>query len=256
MTMTANFPDLAGKSVFITGGGSGIGAALTEGFVAQGAQVAFVQRSDARAFCDTIASKHGSRPLFLPCDITDTPALQAAVAQAAQAHGAVQVLVNNAANDQRQATFDITEEFWDQAQAINLKPYFFAAQAVLPAMKAAGRGVIVNFTSISYLMGKSGYPAYVSANAGITGLTRALAREFGPLGIRANALAPGWVLTEKQMQMWATPETLAAHMEKQCLKEHLKAQDMVDAVLFMASDASRMMTGQTMVVDGGVAVTG
>jgi len=121
---------------------------------------------------------------------------------------------------------------------------------------SAGRGVIVNFTSISYLMGKSGYPAYVSANAGITGLTRALAREFGPHGIRANALAPGWVLTEKQIQMWATPETLAAHMEKQCLKEHLKAQDMVGAVLFMASDASRMMTGQTMVVDGGVAVTG
>ncbi|KMK67444.1 SDR family NAD(P)-dependent oxidoreductase [Puniceibacterium sp. IMCC21224] len=253
---TATFHDLTGASVFITGGGSGIGAALTQGFLAQGARVGFVQRSDASEFVAAMALKYEHAPLFLPCDITDVSALKEAIAQVAETHGPISILVNNAANDQRHETLKIDEAYWDRNQAINLKAYFFAAQAVLPGMQQAGRGVIVNFSSISYMMGAAGYPAYTAANAGITGLTRTLAREFGPDGIRVNALAPGWVLTDRQMDLWATPEALAAHLERQCLKDHLNPQDVVDATLFLASNASRMMTSQTMVVDGGVVVSG
>ena len=256
MNKTASFHDLNGKSVFITGGGSGIGAALTEGFLEQGAKVAFVQRSDSSDFCDQMEQKHGQRPVFIPCDITDVSALTAAVDQAADINGPVKVLINNAANDQRHETMDVTEEFWDWSQAINLKAYFFACQAALQGMKESGGGSIVNFSSISYMMGNSGYPSYTSANAGITGMTRSLAREFGPDKIRVNALAPGWVLTEKQMAKWATPEALKAHLDRQCLKEHLTPRDIVDGTLFLASDASRMMTGQLMAVDGGVVTTG
>lgn len=254
--MSTHFPDLSGASVLITGGGSGIGAALTEGFLRQGARVAFVQRSDATGFCDRMEAGTGRRPLFLPCDITNTGALRDAIAAAAKAHGEISVLINNAANDQRHATADVTEDFWDWAQAINLKAYFFAAQAVLPGMQAAGGGTIVNFSSISYMMGNAGYPAYTAANGAITALTRSLAREFGPHGVRVNAIAPGWVLTEKQLDKWATPEALAEHLARQCLPEHLKPADIVDPVLFLASPASRMVTGQLLAVDGGVVVTG
>jgi len=256
MRRVVTFHDLAHKSVFITGGGAGIGASLTEGFLQQGAKVAFVQRSDSTAFCDEMESKFGTRPLFIQCDITDIKALDAAVAKAAIQNGPVQVLVNNAANDQRHGVEDVTEDFWDWSQAINLKAYFFACQSVIAGMKANGGGAIINFSSVSYMMGNAGYVSYTTANAGITGMSRSLARELGPENIRVNALAPGWVLTQKQLDKWATPEALAAHLEKQCLKEHLSPQDIVDATLFLASDASRMMTGQVMAVDGGVVATG
>ncbi len=256
MTDHPVFPDLRGQSVFITGGGSGIGAALTEGFLRQGAKVAFVQRSDAGDFCDRMEKATGNRPLFIACDITDTPALQAAIAQAAAAHGPVRVLVNNAANDERHKTPDVTVDYWDAAMAINLRCYFFAAQAVIPGMQAAGGGSIINFSSISYMMGLGDYAAYTTANSGINGLTRSLAREFGKDRIRVNAVAPGWVLTERQKDLWVTPEGLAAHVAKQCLKDTMEPEDVVGGVLFLASDASRMMTGQALVIDGGVVVTG
>ncbi|MFN7166060.1 MAG: SDR family NAD(P)-dependent oxidoreductase [Pannonibacter sp.] len=250
------FPDLSGASVFITGGGSGIGASLTEAFLNQGAKVAFVQRSDALAFCDEMQQKTSNRPLFLPCDITDIAALQGAIAQASEAHGPVTILVNNAANDQRHATLDVTEDYWNWSMAINLKAYFFAIQAVVPGMKAAGGGSIINFSSISYMMGNAGYPIYTTANSGINGMTRSLAREFGPDRIRVNALAPGWVLTQKQKDMWVTPEGLAAHLERQCLKDTIDPEDIAGGCLFLASKASKMMTGQALVIDGGVVVTG
>lgn len=252
----ATFHDLAGASVFITGGGSGIGAALTEGFLEQGAKVGFVQRSDATAFCDEMAAAHGNRPLFVPCDITDITALQAAMADVAAAHGPITVLVNNAANDARHTLGNYTVEEWDQGIAVNLRPHFFTAQAAAAGMRAAGGGSIINFSSVSYMMGNAGYPAYAAAKAGITGLTRGLARELGPDRIRVNALMPGWVLTDRQMDLWATPDGLKAHLERQCLPEHLAPSDIVDAVLFLASNTSRMMTGQALVVDGGVVVTG
>lgn len=256
MPQIASFHDLKDTSVFITGGGSGIGAALTDGFLGQGAQVAFIGRSDASAFVADMQAKHGRAPLFLRGDITDTDRLERALAEAADAHGPVRVLVNNAANDQRHSLRDTTPEFWDRMLAVNLKCYFFACRAIAPGMEQAGAGSIINFSSISYMMGNAGYPAYTAANAGITGLTRSLARELGPHDIRVNAIAPGWVLTQKQLDLWATPEDLAAHLDRQCLKRHLAPADIVDSVLFLASDTSRMMTGQCIVVDGGVVTTG
>ena len=256
MDKFASFHDLKDASVFITGGGSGIGAALTEGFLAQGAKVAFVQRSDCGEFVAACGEKYGRAPLFIKCDITDVEALKDSLKQAASAHGPIAVLVNNAANDTRHALADLTTEQWDQGMNVNLRPHFITAQAVAADMQAAGGGSIINFSSISYMMGNSGYPAYVTSKAAITGLTRALARELGAGNIRVNALMPGWVLTARQKDLWATPDALAAHLDRQCLKEHLVEQDIVDATLFLASDTSRMMTGQALVVDGGVVVTG
>lgn len=252
--MNATFHDLKGASVFITGGGNGIGAALTDGFLAQGAQVAFVGRSDASGFVREMGEKHGQAPLFIKCDITDIPALQAAMDQAVTTHGPLNVLVNNAANDMRYDAMAISEADWDSQHAINAKAYFFACQKAAALM--APKGSIINFSSITYIMGLAGMVPYVTANAGITGMTRALAREWGPNGIRVNAIAPGWVFTEKQETMWATPESKAAFMEKQCLQEFMRPHDMVGGTLFLASTASAMMTGQTIAIDAGVVGTG
>jgi NAD(P)-dependent dehydrogenase (short-subunit alcohol dehydrogenase family) len=249
--LPARFLDLAGKSVFVTGGGSGIGAAVTEGFLAQGAKVAFVQRSDASAFCDRMEDLHGTRPHFRACDITDTAALRAALADAATVNGPLDVLVNNAANDQRHTTEDVTEEFWDWSTGINLKAYFFACQAVVGPMRARGGGVIVNFSSVAYMTGMAGFPLYSSSNAAIVSLTQSLAREFGRDGIRVNAVAPGMVITPRQEALWLTEEGVREHLERQCLPQRLVAEDIVGSVLFLASDTSRMMTGQTLIVDGG-----
>lgn len=256
MTEIATFHDLKDASVFITGGGSGIGASLTDGFLAQGAKVAFIGRSDASAFVDEMEAKHGNRPLFVQGDITDTAVLKGAIEKAGEAHGPVTALVNNAANDKRHSTAEVDDAFWDWMMAINLKAYFFACQAVMPQMKEAGFGSIINFSSISYMMGNAGYPLYTAANSGINGMTRSLAREFGPDKIRVNALAPGWVLTQKQKDLWVTEEGLQAHLDRQCLKDTLDPDDMINGVLFLASKTSKMMTGQALVIDGGVVVTG
>jgi len=254
--MIARYNDLDGASVYITGGGSGIGASLTDGFMAQGAKVAFIGRSDATDFCDDMEAKHGVRPLFMQGDITDTARLKATMDEAAAAHGPITVLVNNAANDKRHTADEVTEDFWDWMIAINFKAYFFACQHAAPMMRAAGGGSMINFSSISYMMGNAGYPIYTASNSGINGMTRSLAREFGPDRIRVNALAPGWVLTQKQKDMWVTEEGLAAHLERQCLKDTLDPDDMIGGCLFLASKASKMMTGQALVIDGGVVVTG
>ncbi|MBE0412217.1 SDR family NAD(P)-dependent oxidoreductase [Yoonia sp.] len=252
--MNATFHDLDGASVFITGGGNGIGAALTAGFLTQGAKVAFVGRSDATPFVDEMEAAHDNRPLFIPCDITDTGALHAAMDQAVDAHGPLHTLVNNAANDMRFNAMDITQQDWDESQAVNLRAYFFACQKAANLMGTGGS--IINYSSITYLIGSAGMVPYVTANAGIMGMTRALAREWGPRGIRVNAIAPGWVFTQKQETMWATPEAKAAFLDKQCLKRFMTPQDMVGSTLFLASAASAMMTGQTLVIDAGVASTG
>lgn len=242
------FPDLKGASVFITGGGSGIGAALTKGFVEQGAKVAFVGRSDYHDFATEIGA------LFIQCDVTDTAALQEAIDQAAQTHGGLDVMVNNAADDMRMVAADVTPQDWDAQQDINLKPYFFGSQRAASHMKNGGS--IINFSSITYMFGAADMVPYVTANAGIVGMTRALAREWGPQRIRVNALAPGWVLTEKQMDKWATPEALEAYRVRQCLPDMMVPDDIVGPVLFLASDASAKMTSQTLVVDSGTVVTG
>jgi NAD(P)-dependent dehydrogenase (short-subunit alcohol dehydrogenase family) len=237
--------------VFITGGGSGIGAALTEGFLRQGAKVAFCQRSDATGFCDAMEQSTGNRPLFLPCDISLVDQLQLTLSTAAKVHGPIRVLVNNAANDQRHETLKTDQAFWDWSMNVNLRSYFFACQSVLPGMQAAGGGSIINFSSISFMMADTGYAAYITANAGIVGMTRTLAREFGPNRIRVNAVAPGWVLTQRQKEHWVTPEGLAAHLARQCLPDPIQPEDVAGTVLFLASDASKMMTSQTLILDGG-----
>lgn len=250
------FQDLHDKHVFITGGGSGIGAALTSGFLAQGARVSFVQRSDASEFVAEMLNKHSNAPRYIKCDLSHIDALQQAMQQAQQVYGDIDVLVNNAGNDQRHSLATMSVENWDANHAVNLRPCFFTAQFVAPSMAKNGGGSIINYSSASYLMGNDGYPAYVAANAGITGLTRALARELGADNIRVNALVPGWVLTQKQIDQWLTPDDLEQHLNKQCLKSSLQPEDMVGGTLFLASNASKMMTGQVLVIDGGVVVTG
>ncbi len=251
MERTAIYPDLAGQSVFITGGGAGIGAFLTEGFLAQGAKVSFVQRSDASDFVAQMAGKYSNTPLAIMCDITDVGALQMAMDKVATHQGVIDVVINNAGDDTRHSLEQTSVEAWDLCQHINLRPHFFTAQKAAQGMAEKG-GSIINVSSVSYMMGNAGYPGYVAANAGINGLTRALARELGPKKIRVNSR----VMTDKQLKMWASPESMAEHLEKQCLKAHLKPEDIVGSALFLAADASRMMTGQAMVVDGGVVVTG
>lgn len=253
MSIQARFPDLEGAAVLITGGGSGIGAALTEGFVAQGSTVAFIDIAEAPsvALCDRIEAAYGKRPLFLRCDLRDVDALRAAVKKAEAAHGAATVLINNAAIDDRHQIEDVTVEYWENNQAINIRPHFFTTQAVAPGMRAAGRGSIVNFTSTSFMINSPDMPSYVAAKAAVIGLTKGLAGKLGQYGIRVNAVAPGWVMTDRQKDLWVTPDAIRAHVAGQCLKEEMVPQDMVGPVLFLASEASRMMTAQTMIIDGG-----
>ena len=253
MQSAVRYPELDGASVLITGGGSGIGAALTEGFARQGSKVAFLDIADAAslALCDRVESETGNRPLYFRTDIRDVPALRTSIAEAAERHGPVTVLVNNAAFDQRHRLDEMTVEYWDDNQSINLRPHAFSAQAVAPGMKAAGGGSIINFTSTSYLINHPDMPSYTAAKAGIVGLTKGLAGLLGKDRIRVNAIAPGWVITERQRELWVTDEALSAHVAKQCLKDVMLPDDMVGPVLFLASDASRMLTAQTLVVDGG-----
>ena len=253
MPHPARYSDLEGAAVLITGGGSGIGAALTEGFVAQGASVAFLDIAEApsEALRDRLGSSYSSKPLFIRCDLRDVEALKEGVGKAEAAHGAATVLINNAAWDDRHDMAEVTVEYWDDNQAINLRPQFFTAQAVAPGMRAAGRGSIINFTSTSFMINHPDLPSYTAAKAGIIGLTKGLAGKLGPWGIRVNAVAPGWVMTERQRQLWVTEENIAAHVARQCIREEMQPEDMVGPCLFLASNASRMLTAQTMIVDGG-----
>jgi NAD(P)-dependent dehydrogenase (short-subunit alcohol dehydrogenase family) len=250
------YHDLKGRSVYITGGGAGIGAWLTEGFIASGAKVTFIQRADATEFCDRIEADYGTRPLFIPCDVTDVTNLEASMEQAKATHGPISVLVNNAAADTRHTHANYEVADWDQAMNVNLRPHFFTAKAAAPDMAKAGGGTIINLSSISYMMGNAGYPAYVAAKAGIMGLTRAQAREFGPENIRVNALMPGWVMTDRQRDLWVTQDALQTHISRQCLPKEIEPIDMIGPTLFLASAASSVMTGQAVVVDGGVVTTG
>ncbi len=253
MLQQATYPDLDGAAVLITGGGSGIGAALTEGFVAQGARVAFIDIAErqSESLRDRIAKQYGSGPLFIKCDLRDIEALRAAVSQAEAAHGAATVLINNAANDERHDIADVTLDYWENNQAINLRSHFFTAQAVAPGMRAAGQGSIINFTSTSFLINHPDMPSYTAAKAGIIGLTKGLAGKLGPWGIRVNAIAPGWVMTDRQKELWVTEESLSAHIARQCIRDQMQPEDMIGPCLFLASNGSRMLTAQTMIVDGG-----
>lgn len=254
MMPSARFTDLEGASVLITGGGSGIGAKLTEGFARQGSKVAFIDIAEkaSHALCAEIEAATGNRPLYLSADLRDVAALRAAIAKANAAHGPITVLVNNAARDDRHAAEDLTPEGWDNNLAVNLRPHFFTAQAVYEGMRKAGHGSIVNFTSTSYMLNIGDMPAYTAAKAGIVGLTKGLAGRYGKDGIRVNAIAPGWVITERQRELWVTEEKLQSHISRQAIPKEMQPEDMVGPCLFLASDASAMLTAQTLIVDGGM----
>jgi len=247
------YKDLKNKVVFITGGGSGIGAGFVKAFAVQGCKVAFVSLSQepGDALCDEVEKQTGNRPLFFACDITDLNALREVIKQTQKTFGAISILINNAARDTRHDLLDYSEEQWDQAMHTNLRPHFFTAQAILPDMKKLGYGSIINLGSNSSILGLAGYASYVTAKAGIIGLTKALAREVGVDNIRANSLIPGWVMTERQKKLWATPEAVDECLEQQCLKTTISVEDIAHSALFLASDASQMITGQMLIVDGG-----
>ncbi|MGA7243982.1 MAG: SDR family oxidoreductase [Terracidiphilus sp.] len=249
----ARYPSLAGRAVLVTGGATGIGAAMVAEFARQGAKVAFfdIEDEQARLLIDSLAAEVDSPPLYFHCDLTDIGALQSAVKEAIKALGTVDVLVNNAANDQRHSIDEVTPEYWDSSMAVNLRPHFFCIQAVLPAMKAAGRGSIINMSSISWMIPSTGVPVYIAAKAAIVGLTRTLAHELGPSGIRVNAVLPGAIATEKQKQQVYTPEYKAEIMASQALKRDILPEDVARLVLFLAADDSSAITNQSYVIDGG-----
>ena len=252
--MAGRYPDLVGQGVLITGGGSGIGAALVAGFAAQGARVAFldIAEADSRALVGELDGKVAHRPHYMRVDLRDIAALRAAIAEAVDALGGLRVLVNNAARDDRHPLETVEPEDWDENQAVNLRHHFFAAQAVAPHMQKAGGGAIVNFSSIAYLLNMGELPGYAAAKAGIVGLTKSLAGKLGPDKIRVNAILPGMVLTERQKRLWIDEADIASGIARQCLKRSLIAGDLVGPCLFLASDASAAITAQTLIVDGGM----
>ncbi len=246
------YQDLEGKVVFITGGGSGIGASFVRAFASQKAKVAFVSLSSdpAEALCDGVEAETGNRPLYIQCDIRDVSALQVAINEVRSQFGPVSVLINNAARDDRHDLETYSAEDWDNSLDTNLRPHFFTAQACIEDMKKQG-GSIINLGSNSAILGLAGYASYVTAKAGIVGLTKALARELGPHNIRANVLIPGWVLTERQKKLWATPEAIQECLDQQSLKRTIAEEDVSNSALFLASNASAMITGQSLIIDGG-----
>ncbi len=245
--------DLEGRGVLVTGGGSGIGAELVAGFVRQGARVAFIDIAEepSRALVGQLAGESAHAPHYIQADLADVSQAQAAVRTAADLVGSLSILVNNAAWDDRLGLEDVTEDYWDRSQAINLKQMFFVSQAAVPFMREAGGGSIVNFSSISYLLNMGDYPSYTAAKAGIIGLTKGLAGKLGPDGIRVNAILPGMIVTERQKRLWLTDASVAAMLDRQCLKRSLDGTDLVGPCLFLASDASAAMTAQTLIIDGG-----
>jgi NAD(P)-dependent dehydrogenase (short-subunit alcohol dehydrogenase family) len=249
----ARYPSLEGRAVLITGGATGIGESLVTQFARQRARVAFfdVQDEPAEMLAESLAAEGCHKPLYYACDLTDLEALKDAFAEVIAALGTVDVLVNNAANDQRHATEEVTPDQWDSMMAINLRPQFFAIQAVLPAMRAAGAGSIINMSSISWIIPTTGIPVYNTAKAGIVGLTRTLAHELGAAGIRVNAVLPGAIATERQKQLWYTPETVERILKGQALKRQIEPDEVARLVLFLAADDSSAITSQSYIVDAG-----
>lgn len=235
--------------MFVTGGASGIGADIVRAFSAQGSKVAFVDLLEVEG--KALALETGST--FVPCDVTDITALKAAIARVGAEVGLIRILVNNAANDDRHAIDAVDEEYWDRSQAINLKPQFFAAQAVRSQMQQLGGGSIINFSSIAWRGGADNMPAYATAKAGIVGLTRALGRGFGPDNIRVNAIEPGAVITDRQKRLWfKNQESIDAVVSRQSIRSVLLGEEIARTVLFLASDDSRMITKQSITVDAGL----
>ena len=253
MAARARYPSLQKAVVLITGGATGIGAAMVEQFALQEAQVAFldIAEESAARLIEKLAATAANQPAFVKCDLTDIAELRSAIGKIEAQFGAVRVLVNNAASDDRHKLSEVTPEYWDDRMNVNLRHQFFAIQAVAPGMTRAGGGSIINMSSIAWMIPSTGLPAYVTAKAGIVGLTRTLSRELGGANIRVNCVAPGAIMTERQRRLWMTPDYAAEIMQRQSLKRELTPEDVATTVLFLASDASSAITGQNFVVDGG-----
>jgi len=253
MPSFAVYPSLKDRVVLVSGGGSGIGASIVEHFCQQGSKVGFVDLDEpvSKALVEAIKGKGLPAPLFRKCDIRDTKAYQAAIVEIAASLGPVTVLVNNAARDDRHKIEDVTEAYWDERIATNLRHQFFAIQSVVPGMKKAGGGSVVNLSSMSFVAMTRNLAVYQAAKAAVIGMTRGLARDLGGDMIRVNSVMPGWIMTERQIKMWLTPEAEADLMKQQCLPEKLYPADIARMILWLSADDSRLVTAQNFIVDGG-----
>ncbi len=245
----ARYPSLEGRTVYITGGASGIGADMVRAFADQGSRVGFVDIDEDNG--TALADELGENVVFAACDLRDIESLKQAFAALEGAIGAAEVLVNNAARDDRHGWQDVTPEYYDERISTNLRHMFFATQAVAPAMIAAGKGSIINMGSNSWWEAVGGMPAYTSAKAAVHGMTRSFARDLGPHRIRVNTVVPGWVMTERQKELWVTPEALARHLENQCLPDPVEPVYVARMVLFLASDDAAMCTANNFMVEAG-----
>lgn len=255
MTATpVQFPEFRNRAVLVSGGGSGIGAAIVEGFARQGAKVSFIDIAEAesREFAERLSRETVHPVSFHHADLRDIEAIRRTVDTVVATSGPIRVLVNNAARDDRHEFDEVTEAYWDSNQAVNLRHVFFASQAVAPSMRAAGGGAIINMSSIAFKLNMGGFPSYAAAKAAVVGLTKSMAGRLGPENIRVNCILPGMVVTDRQMQLWLTEESIARSVQRQCLKVVLKAEAIVGPCLFLASDCAAGMTAQSLVVDGGV----
>jgi D-xylose 1-dehydrogenase len=246
----ATYPSLAGRTVFVTGGASGIGAEIVRAFAAQGSRVGFFD-IDAVAATALVEELGPAAARFAQCDLRDIATLRSAFAEMERALGPAHVLVNNAARDDRHAWEEVTPDYYDERIASNLRHMFFAIQAVAPGMIAAGAGSIVNMGSNSWWEAAGGMPVYTSAKAAVHGMTRAFARDLGRHRIRVNTVVPGWIMTERQKALWATPEALERHRAKQCLPDLIAPVHVARMVLFLASDDAAMCTANNYMVEAG-----
>lgn len=252
MQFGASYPSLRDKTVIVTGGGSGIGASIVEHFAGQGAHVGFIDIADEPSNALVkVLSEGGAKVAYRNCDITQTKEFQSAIRDLSAELGPVGVLVNNAAHDQRHKFEEVTPDYWDERIGVNIKHQFFAAQAVAEDMKALGNGSIINMGSTSWMIGQGGMACYTSAKSAVLGLTRSLARDLGEFNIRVNSIAPGWIMTQRQIDLWLTDEAEKELLQRQCLKRKLEPADIARTVLFFASDEAGACTNQSYIVDGG-----
>ena len=249
----AIFPSLRGRKVLITGGATGIGEVLVSRFAEQGARVALIDVQDepAKLLIERITRAGHMAPLYVHCDLSNINAVRDSVAQIISSFGGMDVLVNNAGNDQRHTIEEVSPEMWDQVMAVNLRHHFFIIQAALTALKQSANGSIINMSSIAWMIPSTGLPVYIAAKAAVVGLTRTLAHEVGKDNIRVNCVLPGAIVTDRQNRLWLTPEYSAEILSCQALKRHLIPDDVARFVLFLAADDSSAMTGQSYIVDGG-----
>ena len=248
----ATYPSLRERTAFVSGGASGLGAEFVAQLAAQGARVAFVDIDVGRGTTlERELVNGGAEALFLECDVREVAVLQGAIARSAEELGPIRVLVNNAANDHRDKVAEMDQPLWDDRIAVNVRHHFFAAQAVAEMMRDAGGGSIINLGSISAHIDLMDLPGYITAKAGVEGLTRTLAREYGPWHIRVNCIIPGWIVTEKQLTQWVTPEAEESIVRNQCLPDKVYPDDVARLLLWLAADDSRACTAQRWIVDGG-----